>query len=189
MDVALKEWAVVVEALAAGRQSLLLRKGGIVEGRRGFAVRHPAFLLFPTFEHQHASFIRRDAEPLLARAKDLNPAGRLRIEIYAEAAEVFTAPPDPARLLSATALHIWNERYIHQRYEYRPDLPLNVLLLRAHRLPAPVLLPMRSSYAGCKSWVNLTEDVDVSGATPVLSDAEFAGVRSAVMETLSLHAA
>ena len=33
---AFKEWHVVVEALAAGEQILLLRKGGIAEGRGGF---------------------------------------------------------------------------------------------------------------------------------------------------------
>jgi len=189
MDVALKEWAVVVEALACGRQCLLLRKGGIVEGRRGFEVRHPAFLFFPGIEHQHESFIRDEEKGLFARARALYDPGRLQVRIYADVVDVFTAPDDPARLLSATQLHIWNERYIQQRYEYRPDLPLCVLLLRAQRLPHLVELPMRSSYAGCKSWVNLTEDVDVTGAAPVLSDDAFAAVRAAVIDSLALNAA
>ena len=177
MDVALKEWAVVVEALGSGRQSILLRKGGIVEGRRGFEVRHTSFLLFPTFEHQHASFVRDEEAGLLARAEQVQQPGQLRIELYAEVVDVFTAPADPAVLTAATDLHIWNERYIAQRYEYRPDLPLYMLVLRARRLPAPVLLPVRPSYAGCKSWVNLTEDVDVEGAAPVLADTTFTAVR------------
>jgi len=33
---AFKEWQVIVDALAVGEQSLLLRKGGIAEGRGGF---------------------------------------------------------------------------------------------------------------------------------------------------------
>ncbi|HZU26005.1 MAG TPA: DUF1802 family protein, partial [Bryobacteraceae bacterium] len=156
---------------------------------RGFEVRHTAFLLFPTFEHQHASFIRSDAQDLFQRAQALHQPGKLRIELCADAADVFTAPADPSRLLSAAPLHIWNERYIQQRYEYRPDLPLNVILPRARRLPKPAILPMRPSYAGCKSWVNLTEDIDVSGALPVLSDDEFAAARESVMDALSLHPA
>ena len=36
MKTALKEWAVLVEALAEGGQTFLLRKGGIAEGKRGF---------------------------------------------------------------------------------------------------------------------------------------------------------
>src|SRR6478672_9040855 len=52
MRVAFKEWAVVVGALASGQQILILRKGGISEGRRGFQVEHAEFLLYPTRVHQ-----------------------------------------------------------------------------------------------------------------------------------------
>ena len=45
---AFKEWAVVCAALATGQQSLILRKGGIHEGRDGFRVEHREFWLFPT---------------------------------------------------------------------------------------------------------------------------------------------
>lgn len=189
MDVALKEWAVLVEALASGRQSVLLRKGGIVEARRGFEARHPEFLFFPTFEHQHASFIRPEHDDLFERAKRDYQPGALRIELYAHIVEVLAAPFEPSPLRAASGLHIWNDRYIEQRYEYRPDLPLYVLLVRAFRLREAVVLPMRSSYAGCKSWVNLTEDVDVSGAVPVLGDGEFESVRGRVRGALAIEAA
>jgi hypothetical protein len=55
---ALKEWAVVCKALEEGRQVLLLRKGGIMEYKQGFEVKHDKFLLFPTFEHQSKESIR-----------------------------------------------------------------------------------------------------------------------------------
>jgi hypothetical protein len=42
---ALKEWAVVCRALEEGRQVMLLRKGGILEYRQGFEVRHEKFLI------------------------------------------------------------------------------------------------------------------------------------------------
>jgi hypothetical protein len=35
-------------------------------------------------------------------------------------------------------------------------------------------LPMSASYGGCKSWIELEQDVDPAGAAPALSDAEFA---------------
>ena len=47
-QIAFKEWAVVCAALASGQQSLILRKGGIHEGRDGFRVAHREFWLFPT---------------------------------------------------------------------------------------------------------------------------------------------
>src|SRR5579884_1442914 len=93
MDVALKEWAVVVEALLAGRQAILLRRGGIVEARNGFQVRHREFLLFPTFEHQHASFIRAEHDDLFRSA--MAAQGRaLRVEAYAEVVDTLAAPAD-----------------------------------------------------------------------------------------------
>src|SRR5918992_6138574 len=57
---ALKEWAIVCKALEEGRQVLLLRKGGIMEYREGFEIKHNKFLLFPTFEHQLKESIQSD---------------------------------------------------------------------------------------------------------------------------------
>jgi hypothetical protein len=36
-SIAFKEWAIVCEALGRGGQSIILRKGGIAEGREGFS--------------------------------------------------------------------------------------------------------------------------------------------------------
>ncbi len=38
MRIAFKEWAVIVDALGRGDQILILRKGGISEGRGGFQI-------------------------------------------------------------------------------------------------------------------------------------------------------
>ena len=49
---AFKEWEAIVEALGHGAQIIILRKGGIAEGRAGFKPKHPKFWLFPTGFHQ-----------------------------------------------------------------------------------------------------------------------------------------
>ena len=49
---ALKEWATVVKALENGDQTVILRKGGILETASGFNIESKKFLLFPTYEHQ-----------------------------------------------------------------------------------------------------------------------------------------
>ncbi len=65
MNVAFKEWAVVCDAILAGRQSVLIRKGGIAEGRAGFEFRHTEFELFPdlvsraTLPHDASARYRR----------------------------------------------------------------------------------------------------------------------------------
>ncbi len=53
-SIGFKEWAMVCEALARGRQSLIVRKGGIAEGREGFSFKHEEFHLFPTWFHEQA---------------------------------------------------------------------------------------------------------------------------------------
>src|SRR6185503_8443288 len=60
LNVALKEWASVCEALSTGRQILLLRKGGISESIGGFEVEHREFLLFPTYLHQSTDQLKRE---------------------------------------------------------------------------------------------------------------------------------
>ncbi|MEJ0000170.1 MAG: DUF1802 family protein [Verrucomicrobiota bacterium] len=44
---AFKEWEAIVEALGHGAQIVILRKGGIAEGRQGFQARHPRFCSSP----------------------------------------------------------------------------------------------------------------------------------------------
>src|SRR5688572_25098312 len=62
-SVGFKEWAMVCEALGRGEQTVLLRKGGIAEGRDGFGFRHSEFFLFPTFFHEQIEKVRNaDAE-------------------------------------------------------------------------------------------------------------------------------
>ena len=55
---ALKEWATVVNALETGDQTVLLRKGGILEDSSGFVVESEKFFLFPTFEHQETKHLK-----------------------------------------------------------------------------------------------------------------------------------
>jgi hypothetical protein len=53
-----KEWALVCNALGERKQSVIIRKGGIAEGRDGFAFRHREFFLFPTFFHEQVDRVR-----------------------------------------------------------------------------------------------------------------------------------
>src|SRR5262245_39561623 len=70
---ALKEWSAAVRALLDGRQTVLLRKGGIHEKRFALPdVAGPAtaqrFLLFPTVAHSHRERVRPEHRDLLGAA-------------------------------------------------------------------------------------------------------------------------
>src|SRR5688572_5262360 len=80
LQYAFKEWAVICAALAQGRQSLILRKGGIDEDAGDFRVERPRFWLYPTYTHQQNVGIQDEARPLLAEVIAAQPpAGKLRL--------------------------------------------------------------------------------------------------------------
>ncbi len=184
MNVALKEWASVGSALEAGSQICLLRKGGIVEADRGgFQLRYSRFLLFPTYEHEHTLMLQQPFANLISELPD----DVHEIRLLCEVTDLAVVAPD-LQLLEAAGNHfIWNGAFLRKRLSYKPDLPMYAVVIRAHTLSSAVRIPNRPSYAGCKSWVHLTEEIDVSGAIPVLSDQEFAARREALASSLNLE--
>lgn len=167
----LKEWAAACRALDAGDQLVLLRKGGIGE-RRGFEVVGTEFLLFPTFEHQHAAKIRPEHRGHFDRAMAARPPeGRLVIEHGARvhAALPLTEPGDrrdPEPIFELTApFHVYTRAHVAERVAYRPQAPLVAVVVEVRRLAAPLDLVDERRYAGCRSWVDLPR-VEVDLATP-----------------------
>ena len=182
---ALKEWAVVCRALEDGRQVVLLRKGGILEYKRGFEVKHERFLLFPTFEHQSKDHLQEDYSDKLDEVlKEKPEAGKNKINSYAQAVQVKEIT-DRAALIPLAKYHVWNEVYINERMDYNPKKPISVMLTRVFKLDKPIIVESKPEWAGCKSWIPL--DMEASG-TPVLSDLKFNKIVSEVKEVLSVAA-
>jgi hypothetical protein len=181
LNIALKEWASVCAALDAGIQVCLLRKGGLVEtDRGGFELRHRRFLLFPTYEHEHTLLVQDAFRDLVVEPEE-DDGHELRL--VCEVTDVFVTSGFGS-LHRASSHFIWNDAFLRKRLEYKPNLPLYAILMRAYRLPMPVQIPGRPSYAGCKSWVHLTEEIDVETAQPVLSDGDFTARRDALLSVL-----
>jgi hypothetical protein len=181
---ALKEWAVTVQALAEGKQIVLLRKGGIREESREFRVEQPAFFLYPTFEHQRADLLQTPYRPDLDRLLATAPTGdSVRLQYWAEVTDVYETL-DAAEVGALSAQYIWTTNYAEERLRWRPKKPLYVLLLRVYRLPTVHTLPVLPSYLGCKSWVELERSISLEGITPVLDDAAYAAARESVRQAL-----
>src|SRR3954470_15934331 len=87
---ALKEWAVLVDAMARGDIIAMVRKGGIREQRAGFDVRHERFLLYPTFFHEKEVEVAPRFRPTLATSHAARPPeGRIRLATLAEVVAVW----------------------------------------------------------------------------------------------------
>ena len=207
---ALKEWAVVCKALEEGRQVILLRKGGIMEYRKGFEVMHSDFFLYPTFEHQSKESLQHDYVnnlDIVLRNAPVN--NRNRITSCAAVAQV-KGITDKSVLGRLEKYHIWNERYINVRMSYNPKRPMNVLVLRVYKMNNPLEVDIKPELLGCKSWIPiqlLLSDSNPQGGgkpqqeynnqsvsaidmvkddcQPVFSDSEFTKIVAELQEVLN----
>ncbi|MCI0438789.1 MAG: DUF1802 family protein [Chloroflexi bacterium] len=170
---ALKEWAVAVKALSEGRQIVILRKGGIHKEDRDFRIVHPEFLLYPTYEHQKAALIKPEYHADLQQTLDENDVpGLLSIGFWCQVTDKFELR-DEDMLESISAHHIWSAEYAQKRLHWRPKQPLTVALLRVYAMQQPQAIPVLDEYIGCKSWVDLGQEVPLGVLRAALSDADY----------------
>ncbi len=182
LNVALKEWSIVCDAVLAGKQAILLRKGGIYEAAGEFELEHSRFALFPTLLHQKAESVKpawRDAIKVVDREPD-----RITIRGWAE---VFWIGRVPGRGAFAALddLHLWDKPLIDMRFNYRPDYPLYVMVLRAFVLGQALTMTLDDQYAGCKSWVPLKENISLSGSRAVITNSALLAIQNRIMTTFA----
>ena len=185
--IALKEWAVTVRALDRGEQVLLLRKGGIRESGKEFRVLYPEFILYPTFEHQKEELLkeahRQDLREVISQDP---PSDAITFSHWARVEEVIELA-EQDRVDALLPHHIWTEDYFQKRLHWKPRHPLSVMLLRVYRMEEPIRVPYVSYYGGCKSWVELSQDVPLGRLTSVLSEEDFNGKVGDIKVALGLQ--
>ena len=165
---AFKEWAVVCAALEQGGQTLILRKGGIDEGREGFRVEHGEFWLFPTSFHQQPDELIPEAWPLLEQVRTHADPQCVRLSLYA-VVHVVHHVQDLAKLSRLSGRHIWSDKTVEQRFHYRSP-GLFALVVRVYRRESLIEIENSPHMAGCKSWVDLPSPLSTDGLRPVLDD-------------------
>ncbi|OAN37454.1 DUF1802 family protein [Mycolicibacterium iranicum] len=154
---ALKEWGAAVHALLDGRQTVLLRKGGIHEKRFEVAadVAQKRFLLFPTVAHSHAERVRPEHRALLEAAAPDSTEDAVVLRAGARVVAAI-AVEHPEGLEEIAPLHIWTAQSVQEdRLDFRPRHRLTVLVVSAAPLTTPVRLERTPAYRGCSSWVSL----------------------------------
>lgn len=164
--IAFKEWAGVCEALAGGRQSLILRKGGIDEGPGGFKPEHDVFWLYPTEVHQAQQGLKPEA---IGPVSPDAPAGTVGLRALVKV-ELIERVDDLARLAELDDMHVWTEETVEKRFHYRSS-GLWVLGLSVYRRARPFSVPMTPFHAGCKTWVELESALPTEGLEPALDEA------------------
>jgi hypothetical protein len=164
---ALKEWETVCERLGRGEDVLVLRKGGILERRAGFQVEHREFFLFPTRFHGTGEA----------------PPPRVDLRLYAGVEDAFEVT-DLARLRRLDGWHALPWADVEHRFHYGDRAGVHALVVRAWRLAEPHPLDNARAYDGCRSWVELAEEVPVRAEEPCLGERAFEEKRRAIRDAL-----
>ena len=150
---ALKEWSAAVHALLDGRQTVLLRKGGISEKR--FEVAADRFVLFPTVAHSHAERVRPEHQDLLEPAAADSDDDHVVLRAGANIVAAVPFPTPPGWRTSSRCISGRTGSVHEDRLDFRPKHRLTVLVVQACPLVEPVRLTRTPDYAGCTSWVDV----------------------------------
>ena len=181
-SVGFKEWALVCEALGRGDQTIILRKGGIAEGRDGFSFRHREFFLFPTFFHEQVAKMRGGSSIIPPQRE-----GEIEIKFFArlERSMVIT---EWERAAALEPFHLLHADVVRERFDYDEAPGIHVAFLRVFRLAEPWVFADAPKYGGCRSWVHLPPVLREVEMEPVLSDAEHATRAAMLQHVISAEA-
>ncbi|HEX8252556.1 MAG TPA: DUF1802 family protein [Thermoanaerobaculia bacterium] len=164
---ALKEWSNVVAALGRGEQILLMRKGGIADP--SFGVEAERFYLYPTYFHQGES----ETRPVVT------------ITHWCEVVRTWSVTDlEALERLAPLVVMPWDA--LETRYRFRPDQALYVIAVRTWELARQTQVEFRESYGGCRSWISVDDEIDVTGSRPVLTDRELDAKLSAIDALLAV---
>ncbi len=165
----LKEWATVVKALEHGKQTVILRKGGILETASGFKIEAKKFLLFPTWEHQEIKHVKPEYHDFLNQTLNNKPKeGYNTITSIVEVLDHRDVYSNEI-IDKLSSFHVWSDEYIKERINWMVEKPLKVIFLKVYTFPA-IEIPLQPDFEGCKSWIELNSNQN-SGQS-VLTDIE-----------------
>ncbi|MEQ1858421.1 MAG: DUF1802 family protein [Chthoniobacteraceae bacterium] len=177
---AFKEWTLICAALARGEQSIILRKGGIAEGRAGFRFQHADFVLFPTLFHEQVNKLRLPAStPLPAQRAD----GQHEITLAAHV-EWTADVTDLEKVCALEPHHLWTRAEIEKRFRQDDAPGVSIAFVRISALSAPLVFPDSPKFGGCRSWIEVPELPAGTALAPVLDDATHVAREAAVRALL-----
>ncbi|MFC5051107.1 DUF1802 family protein [Rubritalea spongiae] len=157
---AFKEWFTVCEALGHGVQDLIIRKGGIHEGKGGFEFIHDEFYLFPTLFHKQAEQIQEPARQWMPGTEkkvwDLGETVLIKYRCSVERCELIS---DWQQVLELVGRHVYAEELLRDRFDWEGKGMdagcINVAYVRTEVLEKPIELSYSKAHGGCRSWLEI----------------------------------
>jgi hypothetical protein len=161
MKLAFKEWAYIVDALGKGKQTIIIRKGGISEEGGDFEIKGKKFFLLPTQFHQAKAMVKESWLPDLNSERYLINPDTVLIEYYAEVVDsrIIT---EWNILEKLNTQHAWKSEVILERFN-RWQKSAHLLIVQVYKLENPFELIMTPELGGCKSWVEINDGGEMVG--------------------------
>ena len=174
-----------MHALLEGEQVVDVRKGGLREDGRHFALPARRCWLSPTAEHQQPDLLKAAYAHWVDLADASPVGGPITVQGWADIVDVATIT-EPEHVEALDSKLIWARDYVETRFKWKRRDPLWVLVLRVHRLAEPLTVPWNDEYGGCTSWVDYAglPDPATVASDPVLSDVAFEAKHKGVREAL-----
>jgi len=179
MSIGFKEWALICEELGSGRQSIILRKGGIAEGRDGFRFQHADFLLMPTLFHEQVAKLNVPETTCLPAVEQ--GIHTISFQASVEWTRDLVSWEQIKRL---EEFHIWKEDVIRERFEYDSKQGVSLAFVRIYRLSRPASFPDTPKYGGCRSWVVLPDLEEMLLTEPVVDEQRHHAFEASVLTAL-----
>ena len=151
MSLGFKELASVCEAVAAGRQSILLRKAGLRESTADSVFASRSFYLLPTHYHEKKKSAHGEGFDISLRVEVIR-SGDLR---------------DAELLEKLAPLTSYDPQTLREHFDSRDEKLLHFALVRAFRLQPIWHLASSPSLSGCRSWFELPAPPPGLKETPV----------------------
>lgn len=153
--VAFKEWQLVAQAMVRGEQTVILRKGGISEGRAGFQWLHDRFFLFPSFFHEQTNRVKPNPNGSERALESVGRVdGKTTFDVYIEAMSSGLIT-DWEEVQKLDPFHIWTESTVRERFSWGDKPGISYAVVQPYLLKEPLLLEDCAGFGGCRSWFDL----------------------------------
>ena len=151
MSLGFKELASVCAAIAAGKQSVLLRKAGLRESTADSVFESRSFYLLPTQYHE--------------KKKGGSPDGfAISLHVHVIQSGDLLEWSQIEKLLPLTA---YDPKTIREHFDSRDEKLLHFAHIRAFQLEPVWHLPSSPALSGCRSWFELPASPPGLKETPV----------------------
>jgi hypothetical protein len=153
---ALKEWQPIVWACGNCNQTVLFRKGGILDSR--FQIRgttnEEMYAFFPTTFHSDSSMLKPSLT--VQQNKDVKDLPEISIDyVFRITGSWYSYDPDIGEKLDD--FHVYGPGFFRTRLQYKPEKPLTILEIQTYALDDPIIIRNIDALWGCFSWLNLND--------------------------------